>query len=426
MSSSQTAGVAVNGAAAAPVGAQELLLRLVGAALQLFSTWAVVHSLSVEATGTYFRGVVIAVGMAALLRGKYEIYLAYHIISRRSAAGGVSDGCLLMQLGRRVLLRAAVICGLLLVITADVDIQAPRFQPVLETYLPFVLAIPFVSLSTLIGEALRAGNRALGGTVLTSYALNASMLLAVALTPRGASPALYSWLFLAASALSALLALALARRAFPARLAEGSKPLCREMFAAADVREWMGLSRALLLWGPLCILAAWASALQMAQYAVASRTALIMDFLLPALNLSGGPEMAGAADASLMRGRSLMTQLRRSLLYSAAFSAALIFVAPATFALYGSPYDAQWTLYILLLAAQWANSVGRPAIRYLVARWDSHLVARTLGAAALATVLLCAVGFPRFGVLAAAAATLIGALAVNARAIVASLGRAQT
>ena len=121
-----------------------------------------------------------------------------------------------------------------------------------------------------------------------------------------------------------------------------------------------------------------------------------------------------------------MAQLRRSLLYSSAFSAALILVAPATFALYGSPYDAQWTVYILLLAAQWANSVGRPAIRYLVARWDSHLVARTLGAAALATVLLCAVGFPRVGVLAAAAATLIGALAVNARAIVASLGRAQT
>src|SRR5476651_2097540 len=85
--------------------AVEVFIRVTGAALQILATLAVVRALHAEAAGVYFRGFVIALGTAALLRAKYEIYMAHHIVGRRATVTGVSDGMLLLQLGRRVLLR---------------------------------------------------------------------------------------------------------------------------------------------------------------------------------------------------------------------------------------------------------------------------------------------------------------------------------
>src|SRR6516164_2839790 len=168
----------------------EMLLRLLGAALQILATLAIVRALTPDDAGVFFRGFVIALGLSALLRGKYELYMAQHIIGRRAAATGCSDGALLMQLARRMLLRSSLLCGVLLVITADLDIQAPQLQTILQTYLPFVLALPCVTLSSLLGEALRAANRTLG-LVVTAYAINISILVAVLLAPPNASLALY-------------------------------------------------------------------------------------------------------------------------------------------------------------------------------------------------------------------------------------------
>src|ERR1700677_4487250 len=86
----------------------ELLLRLLGAALQILATWAVVRALTPEEAGVYFRGFVIALGLSTLLRGKYEIYLAQHIIGRRATTIAIPNGVLLMQLARRMLLRSSV------------------------------------------------------------------------------------------------------------------------------------------------------------------------------------------------------------------------------------------------------------------------------------------------------------------------------
>src|SRR5580704_18916584 len=77
----------------------ELLLRVLGAALQILATWAVVHALTPEEAGVYFRGFVIALGLSALLRAKYEIYMAQHIIGRHCAPITTATGVLLMQLG---------------------------------------------------------------------------------------------------------------------------------------------------------------------------------------------------------------------------------------------------------------------------------------------------------------------------------------
>jgi hypothetical protein len=401
---------------------EELLLRLLGAALQILATWAVVHALTPEEAGVYFRGFVIALGLSTLLRAKYEIYMAQHIIGRRATATGIPNGVLLMQLARRMLLRSSLLCAVLLVVTADLDIQAPQLQTILQTYLPFVLAVPCVSLSSLLGEALRAANRTLG-IVVAAYAVNLSMLLAVVFAPSDASLALYSWAFLLGSLVSAGVAAALAWRAFPVARGEGSRPICREALRGVDSRELIGLARGLLLWGPLCVLAVWAPPTQMAQYAVAARTALIVDIFLPALNLTGCRETLMATQPVQAPRRLLLRQLAAALVYSSAFVVPLLVLAPATLALYGKPYDSQLTVYALLLGVQWANGAGRPAVRHAVVEWNARRIGVAVGSGAVAVVLICALGVTAYGALAAAAASLIGALIVNGSAISMALSK---
>src|SRR6202035_485046 len=112
-----------------------------------------------------------------------------------------------------------------------------------------------------------------------------------------------------------------------------------------------------------------------------------------------------------------------ALAYSSAFVAPLLVWAPATLALYGKPYDSQLTVYALLLGVQWANGVGRPAVRHAVVEWNARQIGLTVGSGAVAVVLICALGVTAYGALAAAVASLIGALIVNGRAIGMALSR---
>ena len=403
----------------------ELLLRILGAVLQILATWAVVRALTPDDAGVYFRGFVIALGLSTLLRGKYEIFMAQQIISHCAGSGGIPPGVLLMQLGRRMLLRSSLLCAVLLVVTADLDIQAPQLQTVLQTYLPFVLALPFVSLSSFLGEALRAANRTLG-IVVAAYAINISILLAVLLAPPDAPLEVYSWAFLLGSIVAAAVAAGLAWHTFPATRAEAAaSPLSRETLHEVDAREWIGLARGVLLWGPLCILSVWAPPLEMARYAVAARTALIVDYFLPALNLTGCRETLLATQQTQASRRLLIGQLSAALLYSSVLVLPLLLLAPETLRLFGKPYDAHLTIYALLLGVQWINGVGRPAVRNAVVTWNARRIGITLGSGALVVLLVGALGVASYGALAAAAASLTGALVVNARAIFLALSHRQ-
>ena len=398
----------------------ELALQILGAALQILATLALVRALSPEDAGIYFRGFVIALGLSALLRGKYEIYMAQQILGRQSTATSISNGVLLVDLAQRLLVRSSLLCAVLLVVTADLDIQAPQLQAVLQTYLPFVLALPSVSLSSFIGEALRAANRTLG-IVLATYAVNVSILLAVAFAPPGAPLQLYSWAFFCGSVIAAAAAISLAWRTFRLRWVEASVPIPREVLWAVDARELTGLARGAQLWGPLCILSVSATPLQMAQYAVAARTAQVVDYFLPSLNLTGCRETLPPAP-SLETSESLpAARLVTALLYSCALVLPLTLVAGMTLAIYGAPYSSQTLVYVVLLGVQWANGVGRPAVRHAVAHWDLQRIGMTVGTGALAAILVCAVGIVRFGALAAAGGSLMGAVILNGRAILIAL-----
>jgi hypothetical protein len=182
-------------------------------------------------------------------------------------------------------------------------------------------------------------------------------------------------------------------------------------------RELVGLARGALLWGPLCILCVWAPPLEMARYAVAARTAQIVDYFLPALNLTGNRETLLTAQPVQASRSRFIGQLTVAFVYSSVLVLPLLLLTPETLRLYGRPYEATLTIYALLLGVQWVNGVGRPAVRQAVLAWDTRRIGITLGSGALVVILICAFGVTAYGALAAAAASLAGALIVNARAI---------
>jgi hypothetical protein len=113
----------------------------------------------------------------------------------------------------------------------------------------------------------------------------------------------------------------------------------------------------------------------------------------------------------------LLSKLFRALLYSSLFVVPLLAVVPLTLRIYGPPYSTQVVVYALLLGMQWVNGVGRPAVRYTVVNWDAPRIRAAVGFGALAALLVCASAIGSLGALAAAAATLVGALVLNAWAI---------
>ena len=134
-----------NGGPVPPMGRgiaaiRELGLRIVSAALHILATVAVVQVLAPPVAGIYFRGAVVCYGLAALLRGKYDLFIAQHFVDPRKSDLGEHARAVVRGLGIRVLIRSAIACALLLVFTTDLDVMDVYLRPYLQTYLPFVLA----------------------------------------------------------------------------------------------------------------------------------------------------------------------------------------------------------------------------------------------------------------------------------------------
>ena len=269
---------------------REGMLRVFAAVLQIMATVAIVRSLEPDTAGIYFKGFVIAYGLAALLRGKYELFAAHVFVgSSPEVQFGIPGRQLVRALGIRVLVRSAIACALLLVFTADLDVIETHLRPYLETYLPFVLAVPFASLALLLSATLRAVNRTLGSVLVASYSMNVAIIAGAYLAAPEDALFVLSWAFFAGSVLMALTGVLITRRVFtdtatPAGARHGRYPW-GDVYASTASNGLTGIALAGLQWGPACVLAVFGTDLGIAQYAVVYRTAQIIDFLVPSVIL---------------------------------------------------------------------------------------------------------------------------------------------
>jgi hypothetical protein len=179
------------------------------------------------------------------------------------------------------------------------------------------------------------------------------------------------------------------------------------------------MTLACLQWGPLCLLAVLVGEIELAQYAVVTRTAQVIDFLIPAAILVPHELLMHSRLADAMhtpRGK-LLVDLAVSLLSATACVLAVGIATPWIVSLYGVSYTNLTALFVLLYATQWLNGSSRPAIRHLGATWDYGLVRRILFLSMIVAILTSVVGIPTFGGLGAALSVLAGTLLMNAQVI---------
>jgi O-antigen/teichoic acid export membrane protein len=398
-------------------------LRVLAAVLQIFATVAVVQTLPPTTAGVYFKGFVIAYGLAALLRGKYDLFVAHHFLGRPDTNLPARE--LVRGLGIRVLIRSAIACAILLVITADLDVMEPHLRPYLETYLPFVLAVPFATLALFLASVLRAVNRTLSSTLVSTYSINV-MILAAANSAFGTEETalfILSWAFFVGTLLAAATGVLITRHVFQAAASgpqAGLDPASwREIYTVAAGYGLTGMTLACLQWGPLCALAVLGSEVQLADYAVVTRTAQVIDFLIPAAILVPHSFLLHSRLANALRSPhgKLLVDLAVSLATTTASVLAVAIATPWIVDLYGAEYTNLTDLFALLFATQWINGAGRPAIRHLAANWNLPLIRRILFVSMLVAIVLSLVGIPAYGALGAAVSVFAGALLLNGQAI---------
>jgi hypothetical protein len=415
------------------VAVRELVLRLIGAALQIGATVAVVQVLPPAVAGIYFKGVIIAYGLAALLRGKYDLFIAQHFVNPQQSELGARARAVVRALGIRVLIRSAIACAALLVVTTDLDVMDVYLRPYLQTYLPFVLAVPFATLALFLASTLRATNRTLGSVIVATYGINAMIIaagVAVSMRPEEDGLLVLSWAFFIGSLLAALMGVLLTRYVFKVPTVSSQLSLTaaewREIYMSTGENGFTGLALAGLQWGPICALAVLGTAIEVAAFGVVTRTAQVVDFLIPAVIFVPQSARFQSRLCRAMRTArgKLAVDLSVSLATTSACVLAVAILTPLFLSWYGPAYSGLTLLFILLFITQWVNGVSRPAMRRLAADWDLHRIRRVLFTSMSVALILSVFGVDRFGAVAAAVGVLAGAVLLNGQALESAFRRA--
>jgi len=311
------------------------------------------------------------------------------------------------------------------VLTTDLDIQEPQLRPYLETFLPFMLAIPFSTLAMLFAGALRAANRTLGSILISTYALNLTLIAAALFATEEHLLLVLSWTFCSGTLLAAGIGALIARRVFNGRNA----PLTPRVSAWRDVYTGVashgvtGWALAALQWGPLSVLAVMGPALQIAEYAVVARTAQVVEIMLPVMLFAPGCHALQPSFTQYVRSERmrLLANLGVALAAASTWVALLLIAAPWLLPLFGPPYAVLGTLLTVLLCMQWITGIGRPAIRFLSASWHPKRIRNALCISGGVAIAISLVSTRQHGAYAAAVATFAGALLINGQAIFAAL-----
>jgi hypothetical protein len=406
---------------------REFSLRILSAGLQILATVAVVQALAPPVAGIYFRGVVIAYGLAALLRGKFDLFVAEHFVNPRESDLGEHARAVVRGLGIRVLIRSAIACALLLVFITDLDVMDVYLRPYLQTYLPFVLAVPFATLALFVASTLRAVNHTLGSVVVSSYSINILIVAAAVavdyLTPDAPLLTL-SWGFFIGCVLAAGMGVLIARHVFrvprhPSYI-ELEASEWREIYTSTGRNGVTGVALAALQWGPACVLAVFGTAIEIAQYAVAIRTAQVIDFLIPAVIFIPHSARIQSRLCEAMhsaRGK-LAVDLSVSLGTSTTCVVVVAILTPLLFVnWYGPAYSGMTWLFLLVFLMQWVAGVGRPAVRTLAADWDLRRVRRIMFISMVGAIAVSLAGVNDYGAFACAVGGLVGALLFNGQAL---------
>jgi O-antigen/teichoic acid export membrane protein len=194
----------------------------------------------------------------------------------------------------------------------------------------------------------------------------------------------------------------------------------RDIYETTSRNRVTGIALSALQWGPACVLAVFGTTVEIAQFAVATRTAQIIDFLIPAVIFV--PQSARIQSRLCQAMRSARGKLAVDLSVSVATTSicviAVAILTPLLFVnWYGPAYSGLTALFGLLFLTQWVTGASRPALRQLAADWDLARVRRIMFVSMTCAIGLSLAGVGNLGALATAVGGLVGALLLHGQAL---------
>src|SRR3546814_15908736 len=101
------------------------------------------------------------------MRAKFDLYISRHIIGRLQRQTGLSTADVLQVLSRRFMTRRCIICAVLPVIAADLDVPSQYLTPHLQTFVPLVIALPLLDRESVVeGKSVSVSVVLVGGGLI--------------------------------------------------------------------------------------------------------------------------------------------------------------------------------------------------------------------------------------------------------------------
>lgn len=384
-----------------------IFIKVIAAALALGMNIAIVRSVGAEEAGLFYLGLTIVTVLAAVgrlgLDGSVVRFVARanvqdnlaeaHAIFHKAAAW-CFYGCVLIT----------IITLMLRTPLAEVVFSLEGFESVL---LIMLLALPFLGLFTLTGEALKGVKQVAKSMIMLSVVVPSVLVIAAIVFPLQ-SAVQTAWIYLGACVLAVILGLYWWRGAVP-------RPEVRVVFPSRSLRAsaipllGVALFQQASTWGSQLILAAWSSAADVAVFAVAQRAALLTSFILVAVNAIAAPKFSEMYSQNNFEGLRHVAIWSVRLMLLAAVPALLVMLIFAEWfmGLFGPEFISAHHILVILALGQFVN-VATGSVGFLLAMTgrEKHFRFNVM-IGAIFGVGLGLILIPPFGITGAAVATAI-------------------
>ncbi len=323
-------------------------------------------------------------------------------------------------IGRSFLLITAMSIAISIVASITVLVIGDRVPTVYRT--PLLIAFAGLPVFAWLALGTQIG-RSFGWVVvayLPSQVLHPVLLLGIAAAFIVVGQTLSARTLLIAAILTATLCALGQAAIYASRL----RPKLRNVAPQHEQRAWLRVAAPLLLIDGFSATITFADILMVgifldpsavAYYVAATRTAALVTFFASSSAALMGPRIAELNSQARM---DAVQELLRGMLPWIAIPATiatLVVIAggPFLLALFGKGFEAGWPVLILLAIGHLMLSINGPAGLLLTMTGHQDIAAKAFGVAAVANVILNAVLIPSFGLIGAAAATLISTCAMS-------------
>lgn len=383
-----------------------LVLRVLAAGFSFLLSVALARILGPDGAGLYF----LAYGVITIAGVGCRLGLGDSLVRFTSVGMATEDGPVLGGLALRALLlgggASALVSGSLFV--ASPWLASRLFDdPRLTTPMRIMVLslVPFVTL-TLLGSLLRGRKRiaqslAVMATLPPLITLVGVLILGPGYGPEGATVA-----YVVATVLTLGIALGWWRKASPNRSADGRPLSLRELFASSVPLFWHSLFKMVIDRSPVLFLGLFATAEEVGILEVANRTALLVSFVLLAVNNIAGPKFAELY--ILGEIATLARTARRAAMLSAGVALPLVVVFVSfpelVMSLFGERFVAGASLLVILSLGQLINAGTGSVAVVLIMSGNERAMRNVTFGSLLFSVALYLTFIPLWGMHGAAAA----------------------